>query len=900
MNGVKTTCPYCGVGCGVVAQRDDSGAVSVRGDENHPANVGRLCVKGAALGETTGHDGRLLYPEVNGERASWETALDAAASRLSDIIDRHGPQSVAFYASGQLLTEDYYAANKLMKGFIGAANIDTNSRLCMSSAVVGYKRAFGADAVPCNYADLEQTDLLVFVGSNAAWAHPVLYQRIAAAKQARPAMKIVVIDPRRTATCDIADLHLALAPGSDAGLFVGLLNALSALLAPETFDGQAQALAAARAWSVARVAQFCGLSEAEVARFYDWFLSAPTAMTLYTMGINQSSSGSDKCNAIINMHLASGNIGRPGCGPFSLTGQPNAMGGREVGGLANQLACHMGFEPADIARLGRFWGSERIAQTPGLMAVELFDAIGRGEVKAVWIMGTNPAVSLPDSDAVRQALARCELVMVSDITAQTDTAAFAHIRFPALGWGEKNGTVTNSERRISRQRAFLPAPGEARPDWWIVAQMAHRLGFGEAFGWQHPHEIFCEHAALSGFENDGARAFDISGLAALTREAYDALAPVQWPVTNKQPQGTPRLLETGTGWRGGRLNMVAVSPALPQARPDARYPLWLNTGRIRDQWHTMTRTGRVARLMQHQPLPQVVMHPDDATRYGVHDGDLVEVASAQGFMVGWAALNDAQAPGALFAPMHWNAQFASDGRVNTLVAPVCCPHSGQPESKQTAVRLQKRRTPWQGELFCRDMPPLAPDLLWWRQALDGCLHVTLAGNASPQRWLREMAARESWQLQYTQGEGFFHLLAWRDGALMLAFYSAARRPVVQREAIAAAFLEPPANAAARHALLAGKSAQYAPAKGRTICSCFGVGENAIRAAIRAGCDSAGKLGDTLRCGTNCGSCIPELKTLLAQTASLPEAANQTGGGERVAFEFREEFLTRQAGREIGR
>ncbi len=360
------------------------------------------------------------------------------------------------------------------------------------------------------------------------------------------------------------------------------------------------------------------------------------------------------------------------------------MGGREVGGLANQLACHMGFDPADIARLGRFWGSERIAQTPGLMAVELFEAIGRGEVKAVWVMGTNPAVSLPDSDAVRQALARCELVMISDITAQTDTAGFAHIRFPALGWGEKNGTVTNSERRISRQRPFLPAPGEARPDWWIVAQMARRLGFGEAFGWQHPHEIFLRaRGAGSGLRTTARGAFDISALASLTREAYDALAPVQWPVTNKQPQGTPRLLETGTGWRGSRLNMVAVSPALPQARPDARYPLWFNTGRIRDQWHTMTRTGRVARLMQHQPLPQVVMHPDDAARYDVREGDLVEVASAQGFMVGWAALDDAQAPGALFAPMHWNAQFASHGRVNTLVVPVCCPHSGQPESKQT-------------------------------------------------------------------------------------------------------------------------------------------------------------------------------------------------------------------------
>lgn len=896
MSGVHTTCPYCGVGCGVVAQRDESGAVSVRGDAQHPANFGRLCVKGAALGETTGLEGRLLYPEIDGERASWETALDTAAARLSAIIEKHGPQAVAFYASGQLLTEDYYAANKLMKGFIGAANIDTNSRLCMSSAVVGYKRAFGADAVPCNYDDIEQTDLLIFVGSNAAWAHPVLYQRIAAAKEARPAMKIVVIDPRRTATCDIADLHLALAPGSDAGLFVGLLNALAGRPAPETFDGQAQALAAARDWSVARVAQFCGLKDADVARFYDWFLSAPTAMTLYTMGINQSSSGSDKCNAIINVHLASGKIGRPGCGPFSLTGQPNAMGGREVGGLANQLACHMAFEPADIARLGRFWGSERIAQTPGLMAVELFDAIGRGEVKAVWIMGTNPAVSLPDSDAVRQALARCELVIVSDITAQTDTAAFAHIRFPAQGWGEKNGTVTNSERRISRQRPFLPAPGETRPDWWMVAQMARRLGHGEAFAWQHPHEIFCEHAALSGFENDGARAFDISALSGLTCDEYDALAPVQWPVTAQQPQGTPRLLATGAGWRGGRLNMVAVTPAPPQARPGASYPLWLNTGRIRDQWHTMTRTGGVARLMQHQPLPRVSVHPDDAARAGISEGDLVEVASVQGFMVGWAALSDAQTPGALFAPMHWNARFASHGRVNALVAPVCCPHSGQPESKQTAVRLRKRHTAWQGELFCRALPTLAPDMLWWRRAWEGGAHVTLAGRLPPQRWLRELAEHEGWLMQYAEGAGRFHALAWRDGALMLAFYSAVRCPVVESEAIAAAFSEPPGTPAARHALLAGRRANNAPAKGRIICSCFGVGETAIRAAIAGGCDSAKRLGETLRCGTNCGSCVPELKALLAQRALLPEAANQAGGSERVPFELREEFVARQAGR----
>lgn len=501
MTETRTTCPYCGVGCGVVA-RVEGETVTVRGDEAHPANAGRLCVKGAALGETTGLQGRLLHPVVDGVEVGWSQALGAAGERLRDIIDAYGPQAVAFYASGQLLTEDYYAANKLMKGFIGAANIDTNSRLCMSSAVVGYKRAFGEDVVPCSYEDVESSDLVVLAGSNAAWTHPVLYQRLVQAKHNNPEMKVVVIDPRRTATCDIADLHLALAPGSDAGLFVGLLNVIQG----------------ADAWPISRVAAFCGLSPQDIGTFYDWFMTAPRAVTLYTMGINQSSSGSDKCSAIINVHLASGKFNRPGCGPFSLTGQPNAMGGREVGGLANQLAAHMHFEPEDLSRVARFWGTERLAQTPGLMAVELFDAIARGEVKAVWIMGTNPAVSLPDSHAVCQALAGCPLVIVSEVMNDTDTGRFAHIRLPALGWGEKDGTVTNSERRISRQRAFLPAPGEAKPDWWIVAQVAKQLGYGDAFAWQHPHEIFCEHAALTAFENDGARALNLHDLAALTRE----------------------------------------------------------------------------------------------------------------------------------------------------------------------------------------------------------------------------------------------------------------------------------------------------------------------------------------------------------------------------------------------
>ncbi len=482
MKTIRTTCPYCGVGCGVLASVDDAGQVSVRGDDQHPANLGRLCVKGAALGETTGLAGRLLTPEVDGQQVAWPQALAETAARLRQIIDQHGPQAVAFYASGQLLTEDYYAANKLMKGFIGAANIDTNSRLCMSSAVTGYKRAFGADVVPCSYDDVENSDLVVLVGSNAAWAHPVLFQRLAQAKRDNPRLRIVVIDPRRTATCEIADRHLALAPGSDGGLFAGLLNALAeAGACVDGFRDGPQALAAARGWDVARVAAFCGLPADEVAGFYREFIAAPRAITLYTMGINQSASGSDKCNAIINVHLASGKYGRRGCGPFSLTGQPNAMGGREVGGLATMLAAHMDFVPDDLQRLARFWGTERLAQTPGLTAVELFAAIGRGEVKAVWIMGTNPVVSLPDSHAVSQALAACPLVIVSDVAAQTDTGRFAHIRFPALAWARRMArSPTRSggspvSAAFCRRRGRRKRTGGSSPEWARLWGIARRL-----------------------------------------------------------------------------------------------------------------------------------------------------------------------------------------------------------------------------------------------------------------------------------------------------------------------------------------------------------------------------------------------------------------------------------------
>ncbi|MGB9098654.1 molybdopterin-dependent oxidoreductase [Erwinia sp.] len=871
---MKTTCPYCGVGCGVEVLPQAEGGCQVSGDKTHPANLGRLCVKGAALGETLGHEGRLLYPQVDGVQASWSEALDEVAKRLQQVIDQHGPQAVAFYASGQLLTEDYYVANKLMKGFLGVANIDTNSRLCMASAVVGYKRALGADAVPCCYEDFDSADLVILVGSNTAWAHPVAWQRLVQAKKNRPAMKVVAIDPRRTATGEMADLHLALKPGSDAALFNGLLRWLEEQQEsdPEMLphlNGLEEALAAAAGWTLARVASFCELTEADVLAFYRLFIASPAALTLYCMGINQSTSGSDKCNALINVHLASGKIGKPGSGPFSLTGQPNAMGGREVGGLANQLAAHMGFAAEDVDRVQRFWQSPGVADRPGLTAVELFQAAGTGEIKALWIMGTNPAVSLPDGSAVMAALQKCPLVIVSDVCAQTDTTALADILLPAQGWGEKNGTVTNSERRISRQRGFIAPAGEAKPDWWILAQVAKRLGFEQAFNWQHPAEIFREHAALSGFENQGQRAFDISGLAALDNQQWDKLAPVQWPVNPRFPTGCARLFTDRHFFhQDGKARLIPITPRLPAAQPDADYPLIANTGRIRDQWHTMTRTGSVPRLMQHFSEPFCELHPKDALLYRIREDDLVRIQSARGWIICRAKISEGQLPGNVFVPMHWNRQFCSQGSVDALIAPLVCPDSGQPESKQTAVRIRRWKSDWQGALFLREAASLGKEVWWAKIPQAGVIRYQLAGTGEPAEWLTSSGLPEGLQLQTAQAEGeYFHLLGWQDGRVVLAFYSSSQRqPAIDPQAITAAFSQPPSTAAGRFALLAGR-ALSGDSSGKTICSCFGVGENTIAAAITSGCCTTEALGLKLKCGTNCGSCIPELNQLIARAQS---------------------------------
>ena len=872
---MNSTCPYCGVGCGVCVTPQGSQQAVVTGDPHHPASLGRLCVKGAALGETLTPEGRLLTARVDGQPVSLASALDAAAAGLRAVIDRYGPEAVAFYGSGQLLTEDYYVANKLMKGYIGAANIDTNSRLCMASAVVGYKRALGADAVPCCYEDLEQADLVLLVGSNAAWAHPVVWQRLMQAKQQRPAMRIVVLDPRRTASGDQADLHLPLRPGSDAVLFSGLLHwlaqtkGLDASMLPH-LNGVSETLGAAAAWDVVRVAVACDLTVQQVTHFFRLFSEHDRVLTLWCMGINQSVTGSDNNQAILNLHLLSGKIGRPGCGPFSLTGQPNAMGGREVGGLANQLAAHMTFTAEDCDRVQRFWRSPVIARQPGLTALDLFRAIGEGSVKAVWIMGTNPAVSMPEGNRVAQALAACPLVIVSDVMAQTDTSAFADILLPAQGWGEKNGTVTNSERRISRQRAFAAAPGDTRPDWWLLAQVAQRLGFREGFNWQHPSEIFCEHAALSGFENGGQRAFDISGLAQLGQAEWDALRPVQWPVNAAHPQGCARLFGDRRFFHedGKARLLVPATPAVAPCEP--AYPLLMNSGRVRDQWHTMTRTGLVPRLMQHCDEPFVALHPADAAQYGVTAGGLARVQSVQGWISARVRADAGMRRGELFVPMHWNRQFSQQSHVDMLVAARACPFSGQPALKQTPVRILPLAVNWQGWLWQREITQPAGLLYWSRTPYAAVQRYAVAGERTPQAWLAEQVDLSGCDVQVATGSGRdYRLLAWRDGVLQLAFYAGSALPSLDSAFVAAAFADAPQDAAGRHSVLAGQAVQRS-ATGRIICSCMSVGEQTILQAIAQGCRTTQALGRKLKCGTQCGSCIPELKQLLLSDVVVEE------------------------------
>ena len=892
LRATRTTCPYCGVGCGILATPEADGGAAISGDPEHPANFGRLCSKGSALGETLSPDSRLLYPMIRCskgtmERVAWPDALDHVAHRFKHIVARDGPDAVAFYLSGQLLTEDYYVANKLMKGFIGSANVDTNSRLCMASSVAGHRRAFGADTVPGCYEDLDEADLLVLVGSNAAWCHPVLFQRMLANKQQRGA-RMVVIDPRRTDTAEDADLFLGLKPGTDTALFSGLLvhltdtGALDRDYIERHTSGFDDALARARgiAGSIGATALATGLAEPDVAGFFQMFGATPRVVTLYSQGVNQSAQGTDKVNAIINCHLATGRIGKPGASPFSLTGQPNAMGGREVGGLANQLAAHMGFTPPDIDRVRRFCKGPRIATHEGLKAVQLFEAIARGEIKALWVIGTNPAVSLPDADAARAALKKLELFVISENVRSNDTVnAGGHVLLPAQAWGEKSGTVTNSERRISRQRAFLTPPGEAKPDWWIVSEVARRLGFGAAFDFGSAADVFREHAALSAFENDGRRDFDIGALKSLSDEAFDAMAPAQWPAREDAPPQQRFFAEGGFFANDHKARFIA--PEIPALRTEttAARPLRLNTGRIRDQWHTMTRSGLSPRLGQHLPEPFVEIHPDDAIRFGIVDDSFARVVTDYGQCTLKVAVSERQQRGMLFAPIHWSEANASTARVGALVAPFTDPFSGQPENKATPASIVPYEYVFRGFALSRTplgMPSQAPQVWWTRVAVAGGYGYLFADNADLARWqswLRSVAGDDLAEYK-DLGGGVYRAASFAEGRIETCLFVGPAHDAGDWDVVKHLFAADMLSDDQRRMLLSGKSIDGLASAGPIVCACFGVGRTTICDAITAGAGSAAEVGVRLKAGTNCGSCIPELKRLIAQTGAAAPADGQ--------------------------
>ncbi|MBZ6067951.1 molybdopterin-dependent oxidoreductase [Aeromonas schubertii] len=877
---MRSVCAYCGVGCGVRVEREGE-VWHLSGDEAHPANRGALCIKGASLIESLDIPRRLLYPRWGGERIGWEAALDRLAGELTRIIGESGPESVALYLSGQLTCEDYYVANKLMKGFIGSPHVDTNSRLCMASAVVAHQRAFGEDLVPACYEDLELADLVVLAGANTAWTHPVLFRRLQQARERRPAMRLVVIDPRETMTASQGDLHLPLRPGSDLALWSGLGRYLldEGLWDREYvarhvagFDALAATLDDPR-WRPEAVAEACDLPLADLLGFYRLFGATARTLTLFCQGINQSRQGGDQAGAIINAHLLTGRIGKPGAAPFSMTGQPNAMGGREVGGLATQLAAHMGFDQESQDRLARFWGAPRVVTGPGHKAVDLFEAVHRGEIRALWVLGTNPAASLPDTLRVREALARCELLVVSEITDQSDTAGFAHLLLPAAAWGEKGGTVTNSERTLSRQRPFLPPPGEVRPDWWALTQVARRLGFEQAFPYEHEHQIFCEHAALSGFENRGERHFDISALATLTREQYEGLEPLSWPVNRAHPAGCRRLFEDGRfATPDGRARLVVpaepgpvtLAPAQRGETPVPGVGLLLNSGRLRDQWHTMTRTGHVARLQEAEPWPTLRLGAASLRTLGAEPGDLLAIESEQGLAHALAERDEGLREGEAFMPMHWSEAHGRGAGVNRLVAPRVDPLSGQPAFKQSRVWVSARPLLWQGLWLGSE--PWAHPIEWWARRTLGthggalCQWLASWQESEAQSWGRLNRAGNWLRLPQARGWLAIELCQGRINSLLLVTPTPRSVRIDTLASLLGAPLQADALITTLDQALAGAS--------RLICSCLRVSERQILAAIEEqGIGEVAGLQALLGCGSNCGTCLPEVARLVERHRS---------------------------------
>lgn len=925
----RTTCPYCGTGCGVLIESRQGRIINVVGDPIHPANFGRLCTKGSTLHLTVAdpvqQQTRLSHPMRRATRntaptaVSWNEAMTEAASRLADIIQRHGPQAVAFYGSGQMLTEDYYVLNKLVKGLIGTNNIDTNSRLCMSSAVSGYKASLGADAPPACYDDFKHAQTLFIVGANTAYAHPILFRRIEDAKRANPAMRLIVVDPRKTETADMADLYLPILPGTDVPLFNGMLHIMlrEGLIDMPYVNRHTtgfdvlQNLVADFTPDV--VAATCGISVDDLTLAARWFGENTPTLSLYCQGLNQSQSGTDKNTALINLHLATGQIGKPGAGPLSLTGQPNAMGGREVGGMATLLSAHRDLSnPDDRAEVAKLWGVPSVPSEPGKTAVELFEAAAEGEIKAIWIAATNPAQSLPDQALVRKALSRAEFVVVQEAYATTATAAYADLLLPASSWGEKDGTVTNSERRISRVQAALPPFQEARHDWQILTDLGQRLEqhFGKTtptlFPYDCPESIWNEHR-----ETTRGRDLDITGLSYTWLESK---GPQQWPMPDGASQGQARLYTDGHfATDDGKARFIATRYEPVSEARDALFPFSLNTGRLRDQWHSMSRTGTLGRLFGHVSEPAIDMNPSDMERLGLQPGDLVEVGSRRGQIVLPAQPSDAIAPMQAFIAMHWGEEFLSghDNKgqmatgVNALTTSAYCPQSKQPELKHAAVKITPKTLPWrllavawmpesQALAIREALKPLmatfgfAACVPFGREphprGVVGVLFRAASLEAASDALIAQienlLGIRGTNVLRYqdkTKGQHRAMLLrSTESGHTLEAFVMAGDisaeawvRPLLQDELLADAY--------GRALLSPGAQPPVAiQSKGKQICTCFNVTEPSIIETLgqcQGDTDSRlSQLQGLLKCGTNCGSCIPELRKIIKlHPAATPQA-----------------------------
>jgi assimilatory nitrate reductase catalytic subunit len=896
----KSTCCYCGVGCGVLIGSQGNKIISVKGDPDHPANFGRLCTKGATLHLSAKLDNRALYPEMRlsreaqRKRVSWDVSLDYLAEKFAQTIEKHGPDSVAFYISGQLMTEDYYVFNKLAKGLIGTNNVDTNSRLCMSSAVAGYKATLGADAPPACYEDIEHTDCLFIAGSNTAFAHPVIFRRIEDAKAKNPNLKIIVVDPRKTDTAQAADLHLAILPGTDVALFNGLLHVMlwEGLLDMAYIDAHTNGFEAlketVREYTPKMVADICGIKESDIIQAAKWFGNGPT-LSMYCMGLNQSIHGTDKNAALINLHLATGQIGKKGAGPFSLTGQPNAMGGREVGGMANLLSAHRDLNNAEHrAEIAKLWGVSDVPATPGKTAIEMFDAVKSGEIKAIWIACTNPAHSMPDLNNVLEALNNAELVVVQDAFNNTDTCEYADVLLPASTWGEKEGTVTNSERRITRVNPAIAPPAEARHDWQIMVNFAQRLEKrlvknSDLFPYTSAEDIFNEHR-----ETTRGRDLDITGL---SFKLLNEKGPQQWPFKQDQKKGMTRLYEDGVFQKpDGRAQFLNTIYKGTADKTDARHPLHLLTGRLRDQWHGMSRTGNVAQLFNHAEEPVIHISADDMMRRNLNNGDIVKVSNKRGNLVLPAQTSNEVQPAQTFIAMHWGSQFMHGLGVNALMPPNFDKTSKQPELKHTAVKIEKLELPWRMTIMrsCQDLTLLekvralmsqftyASCGLFGRETESnkaGLLILRAAHEAPP---ALALIAQIDEILGMTEDSPCLNYNDAKRGIskrILVENNTTIGKPEVtgvrlMGETLAAEWLKEVMTAGTftdelRRWALAPLSAPPSGqvGRGKIICSCLDVSQNEIIENIELGADLI-TLQNKLRCGTECGSCVPELKRLV--------------------------------------